>query len=147
MLKDYLKNRNISVYSLSKNTDIPYSTLSDLCNGKVEIENCKVDILYRISRYLNLNMNEVYDICKDKDDSFYVERYDTGGKIFVRNKTYYVRFIYDDKEVVREVCKVTSRRNLAIKEIASWIAEDYITEKKMEELYNLRIKEFNTDVE
>ena len=49
MLKDHLKEKQISIYSMSKACGIPYSTLNDLANGKVDIDNCKVGLLLKIS--------------------------------------------------------------------------------------------------
>lgn len=37
MLKTLLTNRNISLYTLSKETGVPYTTLSDIKNNKVMV--------------------------------------------------------------------------------------------------------------
>ena len=41
-LKDILSEKKISLYQFSKETGIPYSTLSDIVNGKTEINTCTV---------------------------------------------------------------------------------------------------------
>ena len=45
MLKEYLKKKNKSIYALSKESGVAYSTLNDLANGKVDINQCKVSLL------------------------------------------------------------------------------------------------------
>lgn len=39
MLKEILKQKGDSIYKVSKEADIPYSTINDLINEKTEIEN------------------------------------------------------------------------------------------------------------
>ena len=41
MLKTLLEERGISIYKLSKESRIPYSTLNDLVNHKLPIENMR----------------------------------------------------------------------------------------------------------
>lgn len=64
MLKDYLNEKNLSMYKVSKEGGIPYSTLNDLVNGRVEIENCKVSLLLQLGTYLGLSLDEVYAVAK-----------------------------------------------------------------------------------
>lgn len=54
------------MYKVSKDGGIPYSTLNDLVNGRVEIENCKVSLLLQLGTYLGLSLDEVYKVAKDE---------------------------------------------------------------------------------
>lgn len=45
MLRDYLREHGRSIYALSKESGVAYSTLNDLVNGKVDIDHCKVSLL------------------------------------------------------------------------------------------------------
>ena len=65
MLKDILNERNETIYNVSKKTGIPYSTLSDLVMEKTDIKNVQARQLYRLSKYLNLSMEYLYE---NKDD-------------------------------------------------------------------------------
>lgn len=132
MLKDYLHEKGISVYSASKGTGIPYSTVNDLVNGKVEITNCKVSLLKRLSEYLAMTMDDLYSICSEEDLSL-KNSYGCDYKINVRNKSYYVEFMYDSKPVEIELCKVNRDTTYYIDEIAEWRSEAYIRERRMEE--------------
>lgn len=141
MLKNYLINNNVSIYSLSKSTQIAYSTLNDICNGKVDIDNCKVSIIKKLSEFFNTTMDEMYKICFNDDNSVYIKRYGIYANIITKNKKYYVSFNYDNNNVVLKVCNVNKNNTDYIKTMAEWVSEDYITEKEMERIYALQLNE------
>ena len=62
MLKDYLIENNISVYKLSKESTVPYTTLNELANGKKDISDCKVKTIENIARALNISMESLLRI-------------------------------------------------------------------------------------
>lgn len=55
-LGKYVNNLGISVYSLSKKSCVPYTTLSSICNGSADIKECRVNTLIKISEALKLNL-------------------------------------------------------------------------------------------
>ena len=133
MLKEYLKQKNISIYSLSKKAKIPYSTLNDLCNNKVEIDNCKVKILVNIANALNISMKTLYDICTNKENTIKVQ--DTVATIIVKNKKYYIKYEQNNKTNLVELFKVNNTNSIYVKNAAIWTLEDKLTDSQMEELY------------
>lgn len=138
MLKDYLEKNNISIYSLSKDIEIAYSTLNDICNGKVDINNCKVSIIKKLAKYFNTSMDEMYNIClNDKNIQIGLL---TKAEIYTKNKSYYVKFRYDDKDTNIRLCKVNSNSTSYLDTIAEWAIEDYITDLQMEKAYDLQFK-------
>ena len=40
MINEIMEKRNLSKYRLSKNSGIPYTTLTDIINGKAQLEKC-----------------------------------------------------------------------------------------------------------
>lgn len=78
MFYQYLKEKNVSLYQMSKETGIPYKTLNDLKNCKTRIENCKSETLYKISQYFEVSMDELYKNLKriDFHDDFEVYKND-----------------------------------------------------------------------
>ena len=49
VINDLLREQKISRYKLSKMSGVPQTTISDICNSKVDIENCKsFKCFYRI---------------------------------------------------------------------------------------------------
>lgn len=133
MFADYLKERGLTVYAVAKSSDIPYSTLNDLANGKVEIDNCKVSVLMRLSDSLGISCEELYLLCQGNSFRMCVEPYDTDVNVFVKNKKYYMDFTYDGIQVEQEVCKVNEISRFYIDEIVKWRVEDYFHDRLMEE--------------
>lgn len=64
MLIDYLTDNNISIYELSKNSGIAYSTLHNIATGKQHIDKSSVGHLKRISECLSISMEKCYEICR-----------------------------------------------------------------------------------
>ena len=57
--------KQISKYNLSKSTGIPYSTISDICNGKTTLENCNAKTVYELSKFFDVSMEDL--LYKDSD--------------------------------------------------------------------------------
>ena len=131
MLKDYMKNNGISVYSLSRKSGVPYSTLNDLVNGKVNIESCKVGLLCALSAALRLSLDDTYSLVRTPD-KVYVNAYDITVALNVRNKTYYAVFEYQGEPVELELCKVNDDTSFYIDEIIKWRSEGYIRQRRMD---------------
>ena len=132
MLKDHLKEKQISIYSMSKACGIPYSTLNDLANGKVDIDNCKVGLLLKISEYLGMPIEDTLSLIRGKDN---VRRnaYGMDYLVQVRNKSYYLVMEYYGEPVEIELCKVNGNSSYYIEDIARWRSESYIRERRMNE--------------
>ena len=54
-----LKNKNITKYKLSKLSGIPYTTLNDVCSGKTSIEKCSGETIYKLSKHLDVSMEDL----------------------------------------------------------------------------------------
>ena len=66
IISDIMKKQNISKYQLSKNSGVPYTTLSDIISGKSQLEKCSADTVYKLSRELNITMEELLCPCFEK---------------------------------------------------------------------------------
>lgn len=62
-LIDLLRNKQLSVYQCAKESQIPYTTLSDLVKGKTSLENCTAVTLYKLSKTLHVAMEELLEEC------------------------------------------------------------------------------------
>ena len=132
MLKEYLKEHNKSVYALSRESGVAYSTLNDLVNGKVEIDQCKVSLLRSLSAALGLTLEDVIDICCPEDLAMQTSQ-GIDVKVSVRNKTYHAQFVYNEEKIDIELCKVREESTFYIDEIAAWRTEEYIRSRHMAE--------------
>lgn len=66
MFKKLLEDRGITGYRLSKDTGIPYSTISDLMLGNTLIEKTNSATLYKLAKYLEMSMEDLYEGNFDK---------------------------------------------------------------------------------
>ena len=69
-ISELLKKRNMTKYRLSKLSNVPYSTLSDLCSGKTSLEKCSAETVYRLATELQVSMEELLAPCFEKRCSF-----------------------------------------------------------------------------
>lgn len=65
-IKEYLKENKISVTKLSKMTNIPRSTVSDVVNGTTDINSCRVIVLKEVAKALNMSMEDFYKLASEK---------------------------------------------------------------------------------
>ena len=70
MLNQLMESKNISRYRLSKNSDIPYTTLTDILSGKAELKKCSAETVYKLSKVLGVSMEELLEPCFVKRTSF-----------------------------------------------------------------------------
>ena len=58
-LEELLKKQGISVRTLSKRADVPYTTMLELVRGKKAVEKAASGTVYRIARVLDVSMEEL----------------------------------------------------------------------------------------
>ena len=61
-LNDYLKQKNISKYRLSKITGIPKTTIIDICAGRSEISKCSAKTVQLLARGLGCTMEDIMNM-------------------------------------------------------------------------------------
>ncbi len=59
MLETILKEKNLTMYQCAKLSGIPYTTISEVVRGKTRIEKCSAETVYRLSKVLNLSMEDL----------------------------------------------------------------------------------------
>lgn len=59
MLSELLKRKNMSIYQCAKLSGIPYTTLSEVVRGKTRLEKCSAEIVYKLSRALDISMESL----------------------------------------------------------------------------------------
>lgn len=139
MLKKLLIQKKISLYQLAKISGVPYSTLNDIVNYKVEIANIRAGILFRLADALSVTMDELYELCTSQI-IICLERYSTKGTVNIKNKTYILAFKYQGREFNYELCLVKREATLFIESIALWQMEKLISDYEMENAYELCVK-------
>ncbi len=56
-----MEQQGITKYHLSKSSGIPYTTISDICNGKAQLEKCSAETVYRIAKELGVSMESLLE--------------------------------------------------------------------------------------
>lgn len=67
MLKDYLLDKQISIYKLSEMSNVPYTTLNELINGKKNVNECKIKTIESIAESLNFSIETLLNYLKTSD--------------------------------------------------------------------------------
>lgn len=101
MLKEILKEKNFTMYKLSKMSGVPYSTISDICTGKTKIEKCSAETIYKVAKVLRVTMEELLAPYVEERDSF---------EIYKSNVCHRVKAL-GDIEFVIEMLETDSVRN------------------------------------
>ncbi|MCH3909782.1 MAG: helix-turn-helix domain-containing protein [Bacilli bacterium] len=60
-LGNYLEKTDYSVYRLAKESGVPYTTLSSICRGKVDLEECRIGTLKKIASALKVSPLSIID--------------------------------------------------------------------------------------
>ena len=66
-LNTLLKEKEFSIYKLSKLSGVSYSTLNDICNGKTRLEKSSAETVYKISKALDITVEELLENNKKID--------------------------------------------------------------------------------
>jgi len=56
VIKELLKEKNISKYKLAKLSGVSQTTINDICSGRVSIKNCTGETLYKLAQVLDVSM-------------------------------------------------------------------------------------------
>lgn len=132
MLKDYIKQKNISIYRLAKDCDIPYSSLNDIVNGKVDIMNSKLEFAFKLSRALDISIDELCKIAV-VDIKSHSDEFDTEINVKVKNKSFYAEYEDDGALIDIKLCKVNEDTSYFIEDISRWSVEEQLQKKKLED--------------
>ena len=127
MLKDYLNEKGVSIYSLAKKSKAPYSTVNDLANGRVDADSCRFGLMRSLASALGISTDRLYRVCKETI-STRSECYDCDISISVSDKTYFAGFGHGGKNYTVKVCPVNLINTAMIKGLAQLTVEDCIEE-------------------
>lgn len=61
MLESILKEKKMTIYQCAKLSGIPYTTLSEVVRGKTKLEKCSAETVYRLSKVLEIEMEDLIE--------------------------------------------------------------------------------------
>lgn len=115
-LKDYLKENKLSITSIAKSANLPYSTVNGIVNGRVEIDKVQVGTALSIASACGVEFKDLYDMCKD---NLYIPSF-TDAEVVVKNKAYYLRIIVNGKKKDTYIFKVNPINTRFLRDAAKW---------------------------
>ena len=78
-----MKNKNISQYRLSVLSGVSHSTICEIINGKTKIEKCTGETLYKLSKALDISIEEL--ICDSIEKSAIERSWEHGLPEYLQN--------------------------------------------------------------
>ena len=70
IINDLMKKKNMSKYRLAQLTNIPYTTINDLCNEKTSYKKCSAENIYKIAKALNITVEYLMEASYEKRIDF-----------------------------------------------------------------------------
>lgn len=127
---EQLKNSGLSVYSLSRTSGIPYTTVSEIKNCKTSINKCSLQTVYRLAASLGVKPEEITDEILYLDGCKGI--YNGIHYIWNCDKTTKLKFSYDKEDVVIDfgVLYNIPMRIPLYNIIAGWRIQEYIDAQK-----------------
>ena len=58
-LEEIMNQRNFTKYRLSKISNFPYTTISDICSGKAQFQKCSAETVYKIASAFGVSMESL----------------------------------------------------------------------------------------
>lgn len=170
-LDDLLTDNKLSLYKLSQQTLVPYSTLTDIRSGKAKLENCSVKVVKRIADAFRLSVNELLDYAEDfeifrcntlhhlkysqRDELCFLnellssERIEYYFKMHSYSKALYLLALADylcDKHHVKRVTKYEPLRKLKLKKLLMsndlLLIKRVVSEERFSEIISSMMPEF-----
>lgn len=134
MLKEFLKEQHISIYKLAKLSNVPYSTVNDLVNYKLSVENIRAGQLKSMADVLCVDLGTLYDMCVFRK-SIYSKKYKISAKIEINQKKYCLSYIRNGKEYYCEILPVKNDVTTYIEVLAEWKLDEEIEKLQLEDAY------------
>ena len=100
MILNLLKQKNISIYRLAKESGIPYTTLNDIVSGKAQLGKCSAETIYKLAKALDVSMEELLE-------PYLTERCDF--ELFKSNVCHSVKMLGDVEFIIDTLEKDTIR--------------------------------------
>ncbi|MCF0128612.1 MAG: helix-turn-helix transcriptional regulator [Pseudobutyrivibrio sp.] len=93
MFGEILINKGLTIKEVAEGAEIPRSTIADLNSGKTSIDKMSAANLFKLSKYLDVNMEDLYTYCRlplIKSQEVFVQQenekiLDYGLKIYVKD--------------------------------------------------------------
>ena len=145
MLQQYLIDNRLRIADLSRMSDIPYATLSDLVRNIKQIDDCKVGNVKKLAEALNIDPITLYELCirsykeetagvfsKEKKHQFDMFVHHVPVSVYTAAGKYTAEFSSKGKRVSIPIISMIDNAEYYVKTAAEWVVEDYIEDELFE---------------
>ena len=139
-IKYYLKQNKIKISDIARKYNLPYTTVSEIINGKTDIDRVQIGTGLEIANACNLSFEEFYKSCKSSNAVPCIKN----GIIVRKNKAYYLQYTFPDEEGEIYLCKINEINSHFIKDMAEWSINAILLEKERQKSMD-EVKAWKTD--
>lgn len=132
---DKVNKSGITAYRLSKETGIPYTTISELCNSKTDINKCSAATVYKLALFFDCDIRDILN---------YIDPLENYSGIYKKHKFKWNRTGENDSLVVEKngttfVVDVipeafTNRPNEFKRALTEMLIDNFLEEKEQEKI-------------
>ena len=128
-IKELLKERDITIKQMAQSLNIPYSTLNDIVNNRVDINKIGFGYVMSICTFLDISP---YDFYEEKEP----EPKENGYRIIIKDKKFFVRMNIYGKVLETYLCKINLPNSKYVKDMARFEYEDTMEKMRFESWIN-----------
>ena len=130
-LKEFVKEKKMTIKALSEMAGLPYSTTNDIVNGIVSVDNVGLGKCKAISDCLGITLDEFFDLYNN------VIKIADGAEVVVKNHGYYFR----TNDMEKYLFKANDLNAHFVKEVGQWEYEGVKAQEELDELTRGLIKD------
>ena len=125
-IKTYLKQNRLKISDISKQSGVPYTTVNEIANGKIDIDKVQIGTGLKIAAACGMDFLSFYRMCRKSDPLPDI----SGGVILKKNKSYYLHCTLPGMESEVYLCKVNPVNTRFVQDMAEWTIQSMIAEKE-----------------
>ena len=122
-LREYLKYRKTTIVWVSKTANVPYTTVSEIANGKLDIQKVQFGTVLRICKALKITTNKLFELCVVPENSW---------DVFLDKDVFYMSYYFGNERRTVELCQNTPTNSKYINNIAKCYYEELMCESEYE---------------
>lgn len=124
MINELLEKKNITKYRLAKNSGIPYTTISDICSGKAQLQKCSAETIYRISKELGVSMESLIEPYLEKRSDFELFKSDICHRLKEQGDTEFIIEVLEQDDISRFYKKQWYRECLYLLAMLDYVSRE-----------------------
>lgn len=143
MITEFMKKNNISIYQLSKNSGVPYTTINDLYKGRTNITKCSVETIYRIAKEIGVSMESLIEPYLEPRTDFELFKSNVCHRLKEEGDIDFVIYLLENDEIGKYYKKKWYPECLYLLAMLDYISRvnDVPICNRYEELRHLKLKE------